>query len=419
MIDDPARLKHMATVKASLQTIYDGKIENLQLHIQDFNRHMQNTGLYKEFSIQTQENLRPVDINSAQWNFDHPLRWQTANFIENFNSVTLDALKQKKDCIDNTLKMLADVPESADDEGAPELASKQHCTWIAELLRNSWTAHVASEMASFEEETQGDGVLLCSVFLRETVGFTNEALIVVEQHLTKEKLALENFQYDITKFTAHVRSYIHQIIGAGLQPTKQHFILIFLALKEAEEAEFNLIIIQLYKEWRSGTGEGARLTLLQLLAKVNSEYKHLQQLGQWKTKNKTSDLLGLQAKFDTLQLQFQTLMAKHTKLKNDKPPPTSGKPTGPPKPEEKETCIVDGTTWYYCSTCYSGCRWNRTHKTAEHKRGAGKSKPSGDQNQQSHLAQMSIFHQVDGSPLTTLLVPACTKGTSCLTYFLS
>jgi hypothetical protein len=231
-IDDPSRLKHMATVKAPLQMVYDGNIENLRLHIQDFTRRIQNTGLYQEFSIRTQENPRPDDIAAAVWNLDHPLRWQTANFLENFNSVTLDALKQEKDRIEDTLEMLVTLPEEANEEGAQELASKQHRTWIAELLWNSWTSSVAYDMASFDEETQGDGVLLFYVFLREHVGFSNEALIVAEQNLTKDKLALENFHYDITKFAAHVCTYIRQIIGAGLQPTKQHFILVYSALKE-------------------------------------------------------------------------------------------------------------------------------------------------------------------------------------------
>jgi DUF438 domain-containing protein len=192
--------------------------------------------------------------------------------------------------------MLVDVPELDNEEGAPELASKQHRTWIAELLRNSWTSTVAYDMASFDEETQGDGV---------------EGLTVAKQNLTKDKLALENFHYDISKFTAHVRTYIHQIIGAGLQPTKQHFILVYSALKDTDEAEFNLIIIQLLKEWRSGTVEGSRLTMLQLLAKVESEYKRLVQLGQLTTKNKSSELLRLQAKFDVLQTQFQSLVTEH------------------------------------------------------------------------------------------------------------
>jgi hypothetical protein len=53
----------MALVKEPLKTVYDGKIENLRLHIQDFTRRIQNTGFYKEFIIKTQENPRPNDID--------------------------------------------------------------------------------------------------------------------------------------------------------------------------------------------------------------------------------------------------------------------------------------------------------------------------------------------------------------------
>jgi hypothetical protein len=375
-IDDPARLQHMSAVTAPLQTVYDGKIENLNLHIQDFTRRIRNTGLYQEFIIKTQENPRPADIAANAWTLDHPLRWQTVNFLENFNGVTIAALLQEKDRIDDTLEMLVETPQTVEDEGAAELAAKQHRTWIAELLRNSWTSQVASELSAFDEETQNDGVLLFYVFLRENVGFTNEAIIAAEQHLTKEKLALENFQFDIFKFTTHVRTYIRQIIGAGQQPSKQHFILVFSALKEAEESEFNLIIMKLYQEWRTGAGEGSRLTMLQLLAKADSEYKRLLQLGQWTTKSKSSELLGLQSKFDVLHNQFRALLADHSKLKSQQlaPPPKTGKPTEPPKPEENEMRVVNGVTYYYCSHCWATRRWNRTHKTADHKRGIGKNK---------------------------------------------
>jgi hypothetical protein len=101
-IDEPARLKHMSTVTAPLQTVYDGKIENLNLHIQDFTRHIRNTGLYQEFLIRTQENPRPADIAVNAWTLDHPLQWQTVNFLENFNEVTFAVLLQEKDRIDDT-----------------------------------------------------------------------------------------------------------------------------------------------------------------------------------------------------------------------------------------------------------------------------------------------------------------------------
>lgn len=191
--------------------------------------------MHHEFSNRTTENPRPADIAEDAWIFDHPLWWQTANFVENFNSVTLQALTQEKECNRDTLEMLDDVPLLATDEGAPELASKQHRMWIAEMLQNSWTSTVASEMNAFEEEIQGDGVLLFYIFLCENIGFTNEAIIAAKTQLTKEKLALEHFQFDIFKFMIHVRTYIHQIMGAGQQLTKQHFILVFLLLKQSKK----------------------------------------------------------------------------------------------------------------------------------------------------------------------------------------
>jgi hypothetical protein len=70
-------------------------------------------------------------------------------------------------------------------------------------------------MSAFEEETLGDGILMFYIFLHEHVGYTKEAIIAAEQQLMKEKLVLENFQYDIHKFTAHTRLYLHQIMNAG------------------------------------------------------------------------------------------------------------------------------------------------------------------------------------------------------------
>jgi hypothetical protein len=118
-------------------------------------------------------------------------------------------------------------------------------------------------------------------------------------------------------------------MSAGLQPTNQHFILTFSSLKEVEQDEFKLTIMKLYEGWRTGSGTGANITVLQLLARANSEYKRLQILGQWTTKNKSSELLGLQAKFDTLQVQFQALVAEQAKLKA-KTQPTSQQPDGAP-----------------------------------------------------------------------------------------
>jgi hypothetical protein len=146
------------------------------------------------------------------------------------------------------------------------------------------------------------------------------------------------------------------------KPTNQHFILIFSALNEVEQDELKLIILKLYEGWRTGQGEGSNITVIQLLARADSEYKRLKLLGQWSTKNKVSELLGLQAKFDILQIQFQALVAEHNKIKQ-KPQLATRKPEGAPKPEENKTRTIDGQAWFYCKNFWLGRRWNKTHKT--------------------------------------------------------
>ncbi len=199
----------------------------------------------------------------------------------------------------------------------------------------------------------------------------------------------------------HVRKYIGQIISAGLQPTKQHFIIIFSALKEAEHDEIKLFIMKLYAEWRKGAGEGATITVLQLLAKADSEYKRLILLNQWTTKNKSSELLGLQAELKTLNHQFIALLADHVKLKNKETKPST-KPTSDPKPEENEERVVNGEKWYHCTKCMTGRQWNKTHKTSEHKRGAGKNRTRNtsaltinEQQPQGHTASYDIGFGAD------------------------
>jgi hypothetical protein len=159
-----------------------------------------------------------MEIGPDEWVDDHPMRRQTANFLETFGTVPFDALVQERERIDDVLTMLDALPQNTNDNGAAELASKQHSMWIAELIENSWSSSVTAEMNAYEEDTKGYGILLFYVFLCENVGCTNEAIIATEQELAKEKYALANFQFDIHKFTVHVCKYIRQI---SLQASNQ------------------------------------------------------------------------------------------------------------------------------------------------------------------------------------------------------
>jgi hypothetical protein len=94
---------------------------------------MLNTGLYPEFQFRISENTRPEEIPIDEWNDDHPLRWKTINFLQNFSGVTYEIIAEECDRIDDGLSMLDQQPQTKNDDGAPELASKQHGMWIARI----------------------------------------------------------------------------------------------------------------------------------------------------------------------------------------------------------------------------------------------------------------------------------------------
>jgi hypothetical protein len=121
----------------------------------------------------TEENPCLVDINDNDWNLDHPLGWKTVNFLENVSNLKFETLQQGQERIEDTLAMLDSAPQTAEDEGAKELAAKQHAIWIAKFLNNSWSKNVTAEMNAFEEDTKGDGILQFHIFLHENIGHAN------------------------------------------------------------------------------------------------------------------------------------------------------------------------------------------------------------------------------------------------------
>jgi hypothetical protein len=76
---------------------------------------MQNTGLFPEFQIRLSESPRPDKILEDDWTANHPLRWRTANILENFAAVSYKVLAQERERIDDTLMML-DNPPTGNDE---------------------------------------------------------------------------------------------------------------------------------------------------------------------------------------------------------------------------------------------------------------------------------------------------------------
>jgi len=410
------RLKHRNAVREDLPTKFDGSKDQFYRHSIEFIQRIKDTGLVAEFDIRIRENPRPDAIAECAW-ADHPDRFETINFLEDYTVATLTQVKAERDRILATIAGLDAAPRNAGVPGAKEFASKQHRSWIAECLRMSWTAEAKDRMDAHTEEHDGDGVVMWMCCLQEFAGSSREALIAAQEALHPNKLNLDSFNMDVKSFTSYCRTHFRMLLKAGRQPTEDHFIHIYTALKKANTEEFRLQIIDWYRNWRQGAGAGSQWTMMQLLAKVDLEYTRLLELGQWETNDPNSTVVALLSKVNDLeksvatwktkaQKAVDTEKAKATKAENkdgNKDKAATGtankteRPHWIPKPTDKQIVEHKGCTWKYCSKCLNGKgAWTKTHTTEEHtgvrKDGGGRRRRRGKSNQDasSNLANIDF-----------------------------
>jgi hypothetical protein len=353
---DPNRLKHAAATKLALTELFDGEPGNVRRFKSDFADRMKNVGLKAEFDVIVSENPRPDAISEADWQTD-PNRFVVQNLLDTHAGITLAQVKAARDVVRRTVAALDRVP-TARDPAAPHYASKQHRSWIAEFIKNSITSTVRSTLDAYEEDHDGDGVVLFFCFLQEFAGATREALVLAEEALHPMKLRLSNFNQDVKAFTSYCRLHLRNITGSGGQISHTHWIRIQEALEEAFTEKFRLQIMEWSKNWRKQSGEGHDWSMMQFLAKVDLEYTRLVNLNQWKTNDPNSTIVALRAEISDLKVALQAT----------KPPPMSGqpkqKPTWVPKDGQPLEVFHNNKNWKYCGRCK---RWNQTHTTLEHK----------------------------------------------------
>jgi hypothetical protein len=280
--------------------------------------------------------------------------------LDSYAGVTLTQVKATRDAICHTVAALDRIP-TAHDRAAPHYASKQHCSWIAEFIKNSITSTVQSTLDDYEEDHDGDGVVLFYCFLQEFSGATHEALVLAEEALHPLKLSLSNSNQDVKAFTAYCRLHLRNITGSGGQISHTHWIRIQEALEEAFTEKFRLQMIEWSKNWQKQSGEGHDWTMIQFLAKVDLEYTRLVNLNQWKTNDPNSTIIALHAEISGLKVALQAA----------RQPNPSGQPSSQPKqkstwvPKDGQPLEVqqNGKTWKYCGRCK---RWNQTYTTPEH-----------------------------------------------------
>jgi len=87
----------------------------------------------------------------------------------------------------------ADRVPTAHNAAAPHYASKQHCSRIKAFIKNSITSNICSTLEAYDEDHDGDRVVLFFCFLQELSVAPREVLVLAEEALHPMKLMLSNF----------------------------------------------------------------------------------------------------------------------------------------------------------------------------------------------------------------------------------
>jgi hypothetical protein len=327
-------------------------------------------------------------------------RFTYGNLLQDPSQATLEKVQAARNRVRSQVEKLTSAPDPVKMPNCSQaLVSYQNREWIYVLLMNVWSLAMQAIMNRYQEAHDQDGVVLWFCFLQEFSGTTTANIIQAHAMLLDAKLQLHLFGNDILKLTNYIRAPIRCLLKAKESPSCQNFISVFHSCMDAPNNEFRTYVRTLYTDYRNDSPTKS-LTMLQLLDKLDSEYKHIHILGRWERKQ-DPEILALTATISSLKSELSTFKSNYAVLAkaNNSNNPTQGS-TNPnlclekPPPRQSGTPeIIDfkGLTWKWCDKCFNGS-WNRTHITAEHQVGIGKRNrrrqtPQTDPNPQANLAQ--------------------------------
>jgi len=337
-------------------------------------------------------------------------RFNYGNLLQDPSQATLETVQAARDRVRNQVEKFTSIPDPVKMPlSSQALVSFQNREWIYVLLMNVWSLTMQAIMNRYQEAHDQDGVVLWFCFLQEFSGTTTANIIQAHAMLLDAKLQLYLFGNDILKFTNYIHTPVRCLLKAKEQPSCQNFISIFHSCMDAPNDELKSYVTNLYTDFRADDPT-KNLTMLQLLDKLDCEYKRIQILGRWERK-KDPEILALTATISSLKTELSSFKHNYAQLAKTtsdiKPPPTNNpnlRLETPPQhqPGTPEIVKFKGFTWKWCDKCFNGS-WNRTHVTAEHQVGIGKrnrrrTTPQNATNPQANLAQ--------GSPTDSPPIPA-------------
>jgi hypothetical protein len=276
------RIAHRKATTAPLATIFERDNDKVYPFTRAFAARIESVGIETTFGVKTTLDPRTPSSNESDdikkildkeyaddqsnWHYDQYLRNESVdNLVER-------AVEDSLWLTERISKMEA-APNDDNDKGSQDFLEQQHRMWIAELIYASLNDDVRERLDNHEELHRNDGAVMWAIFMTEYGNAPQDALVEAEMMLRVEKLHLSEHSNDITQLTAYMRTQVRRILNSGNGVAPHHFINLFDQLIVVKHPEFANIIVTLYKEWRTRSGEGHNLGIMKLLNKIDLDVR--------------------------------------------------------------------------------------------------------------------------------------------------
>ena len=352
---------------------FGGEDDDFFAWADSLNEHLQETGLSRSTIVQGE--IPPNGGNRPEY-----------NIFESFGMVTEEMVLADRERLLVEFGASRAAEQANIANGDPighhlSIAKTQERGWISELINNTISPGTKATLKPYRQQIRNDGLVKLYYLFDEFASTSNEAVILAENNLLSEKLRMKNFKYNVREWTRHIRDNVRLIQANGDEIGRQTRIVVHEQLAKYPNDDFKRIFGKYYDEWRAKAGQGWTITLTQLLAKADKEYRRCQKRSESDTiTEEEPDVLltqtelmaksqtELMAKLTAFQNKFETLEEKLAEYKNQKqaggPQNRANWKKKAPESGESEQQQRNGRTWYWCNVCK---RWTPHHGTAQHR----------------------------------------------------
>jgi hypothetical protein len=316
-------IAHRKAVTTPLTTIFEGDNDKVYPFTRAFAARIESIGIEMTFGVKTTLDPRSPEANESaakrkemdEEHADDPGNWHYEQFLRNESVNNLvERAVDDRDWMNERLSKLIVVPTSDEDDGSRDYLEQQHRMWITELIYASVNDDVHERLANHEEMHQNDGAVMWAIFMTEYGSAPQDAIAEAEIMLRVEKLHLSEHSNYITQLTAYMRTQVRHILNSGNPVAPHHFINLFKQLIVVKQPEFAFIIVTLYNEWRTRSGEGHTLGIMRLLNKIDADARRINKNGTDLVSGEDSTVLAMKDQIADLKKQMIANLAKTNTL---------------------------------------------------------------------------------------------------------